>query len=123
MKQSSGSASVPRFSDWFEALTATAPVVQAPDGGGAFQYRTGLRSAGDPNYDGVARLLEGRDPAVENLTLGAGSLNIFKGKNTAHRVTPVVGNRARMVAVFSYYQRPGVRFSEKEQLGFYGRVA
>jgi hypothetical protein len=35
----------------------------------------------------------------------------------------VVGDRARMIAVFSYYQRPGVRFSAEEQLGFYGRVA
>jgi hypothetical protein len=25
------------------------------------------------------------------------------------------------VAVFSYYDRPGVTFSEKERLGFYGR--
>ena len=28
----------------------------------------------------------------------------------------------RMMAVFSYYDRPGVMFSDEERLGFYGRA-
>lgn len=47
---------------------------------------------------------------------------MFKGKNTAHRVTPVMGDKARVVAVFSYYQSPGVHFSDRERIGFYGRA-
>ena len=27
-----------------------------------------------------------------------------------------------MIAVFSYYERPGVLFSEEERIGFYGRA-
>jgi len=39
------------------------------------------------------------------LNLTAGTLNVFRGKNTAHRVTPVQGVADRMVAVFSYFER------------------
>ena len=45
------------------------------------------------------------------------------GKNTAHRVTPVEGDRPRIVAVFSYYETPGFAFSDAERFGFYGRAA
>jgi hypothetical protein len=31
--------------------------------------------------------------------------------------------RERMIAVFSYFDRPGVVFSREDQLGFYGRAA
>ena len=54
--------------------------------------------------------------------LKAGTLNIFKGKNTLHKVTTCTGAQSRFVAVFSYYERPGVRFSREEQIGFYGRA-
>lgn len=101
----------------------TTLMLQAPAEGGDFHYRTDLRTADDPNYSGVAELLEGRDPQVQALALRAGTLNVFRGKNTAHRVTAVRGQRERLVAVFSYYERPGVVFSAEEQLGFYGRTA
>ena len=101
----------------------TTLLLQAPDGGGAFEYRTGLRSDDDPNYDGVARLLRGEDGAVQSIIAKAGTLNVFRGKNTAHRVTPVAGPVDRIIAVFSYYETPGMRFSDEERIGFYGRAA
>ena len=101
----------------------TTLLLQAPEAGGAFEYRTDLRSAEDPNYDGVARLLTGQDPDLQSITLEPGTLNVFRGKNTAHRVTPVQGDTTRIIAVFSFYEKPGVRFTEEEQRGFYGRAA
>jgi hypothetical protein len=101
----------------------TTLLLQAPDGGGEFIYRTDLRSDEDPNYDGVAKLLRGEDPEVKTLTLSAGTLNVFRGKNTAHKVGTVKGRRERLIAVFSYFDRPGVVFSREDQLGFYGRTA
>ncbi len=100
----------------------TTLLLQAPNNGGAFEYDQNLRSDSDPNYDGVADLLKGRrTPAL--IELDPGTLNIFKGKNTAHRVTPVQGEKDRIIAVLSYYEKPGVQFSEQERLGFYGRAA
>ena len=100
----------------------TTLLLQAPQEGGEFQYRQGLRSEQDPNYEAVARLLRGEDSEIASLKLGAGDLNVFKGKNTAHRVSPPVGNLARLVTVFSYYETPGKVFSDEENLGFYGRT-
>ena len=101
----------------------TTLLLQAPEQGGEFIYRTDLRSDDDPNYDGVAKLLRGEDPEVKTLTLSAGTLNVFRGKNTAHKVGTVKGARERLIAVFSYFDRPGVVFSREDQLGFYGRTS
>lgn len=100
----------------------TTLLLQAPAAGGEFEHRPDLRSATDPNYEGVARLLQGRDPEARIEPLTAGTLNVFRGRNTAHRVTPVVGQRERVIAVFSYYDRPGVMFTAEERIGFYGRA-
>jgi hypothetical protein len=101
----------------------TTLLIRAAESGGEFEYRSGLRSDTEPNYDGVARLLRGEDPKVSMMSLAAGTLNVFAGKNTAHRVTSVRGTRSRIVAVFSYYDNPGVTFSSAERIGFYGRAA
>jgi hypothetical protein len=37
-------------------------------------------------------------------------------------VSTVKGARERIIAVFSYFDRPGVVFSKEEQIGFYGRA-
>ena len=99
----------------------TTLLLQAPVSGGRFEYARDLRGEDDPNYDGVADLLEGR-LAPAYLDLAPGTLNVFKGKNTAHRVTSVHGSKDRIIAVFSYYQKPEVAFSREERLGFYGRA-
>lgn len=98
-------------------------LLQAPEAGGVFEYRKDLRGADDPNYDGVARLIRGQDTAVQQHRPAPGTLTVFRGINTAHRVTPAQGATPRLVAVFSYFDQPGVRFSAQEQIGFYGRSA
>jgi hypothetical protein len=100
----------------------TTLLVQAPDAGGKFQYRSGLRSDDDPNYEGVARLLADEDELARSIRLTAGTLNVFRGKNTAHRVTAIEGERERIIGVFSYYEQPGVNFSDVDRIKFYGRA-
>ncbi len=100
----------------------TTLLLQAPEKGGDFQYRHALRSAFDPNYDGIAKLLRGEDSEISTLKLGAGDLNVFKGVDTAHRVTPPIGDLARVITIFTYYETPGRMFSDEENLGFYGRT-
>lgn len=97
-------------------------LLQQAERGGDFEYRPGLRSASDPNPTGVARLLAGEDQAVRRPSLEPGTLNIFQGHNAAHRVTPVAGQRRRWMAVLSFMEAPGMRFSAAEQRGFYGRA-
>ena len=101
----------------------TTLLLQAPDAGGEFEYRLGLRTADDPNYDGIGKFLSGEDSAFERVELSPGTLNVFKGTNTAHRVSPVVGSRERIIAVLCYYEYPGARFSDEDRIRFYGRAA
>lgn len=100
----------------------TTLLLQAPEQGSTFLYRTDLRSADDPNYDGVANLVRGEDTQVQALDAEAGTLNVFRGVNTPHCVTPAQGPRPRVVTVLTYYETPGARFTPEEQLGFYGRT-
>lgn len=101
----------------------TTMLLQAPEQGGEFVYRTDLRTAENPNYDGVARLLRGEDPEMRSMTFKPGTVNVFRGKNTPHKVNPVKGATPRVITVFSFYEKPGVRFSAEERIGFYGRAA
>ncbi|AZV78108.1 2OG-Fe(II) oxygenase [Parasedimentitalea marina] len=99
----------------------TTILLQAAETGGQLEYRKDLRSADNPNYDGVAAVLAGEDPETKQMMPEAGALNVFRGVNTAHRVIPVEGPTERVTAIFSYYEQPDVAFSTEEQQGFYGR--
>lgn len=101
----------------------TTLLLQAPDSGGEFEYRTNLRTANNPNYDGVADLLLGKDPLKRSINVAPGTLNVFRGLNTPHRVTKIQGAKERIIAVYSYYDQAGVEFSPEEQIGFYGRAS
>ena len=72
----------------------TTLLLQTPMAGGQLEYVKDLRSADNPNYGGIAKLLSGEEPTVR-LTLEPGTLNIFRGVNTPHRVTEVKGDRDR----------------------------
>jgi hypothetical protein len=100
----------------------TTLLIQSAEEGGEFQYCSGLRAEGQPNYDEVGRVLNGETDRIRVNPLKAGTLNVFAGKNALHRVSTVRGQRSRLVAVFSYYERPGVRFGDTERMGFYGRT-
>jgi hypothetical protein len=101
----------------------TTLLIQAAEAGGEFQYCSELRADGQPNYDEVGRVLNGETNRIRVNGLTPGTLNVFAGKNALHRVSTVEGQRSRLIAVYSYYEQPGVLFSEKERLGFYGRSA
>lgn len=103
------------------ARYTTTLLIQAAEAGGEFQYCSDLRAEGQPNYAEIGRVLNGETNRIRVNALTAGTLNVFAGKNALHRVSTVQGQRSRLIAVFSYYERPGVLFSDKERLGFYGR--
>ncbi len=99
----------------------TTILLQGAEIGGELEYRSDLRAADDPNFDGVAALLRGEDPEVRQIALTPGALNVFRGVNTLHRVVPVQGPTSRIVAIFAFFDRAGVVMTPKDQLGFYGR--
>jgi len=101
----------------------TTILLQKPDGGGMFEYSQNLRSDDDPNFAGVTKLMAGDRSLVVEMPAEPGTLNVFAGKQTAHRVSPVEGGKSRIVAVLSYYETPDVTFSDTDRMGFFGRVS
>jgi len=98
-------------------------LIQPPEDGGDFEYVRDVRDAdqGDMNYQLSKKVLDGKIPP-EKLSLGAGSLVLFRGRNSIHRVTPAKGSQPRMLAVLAYNTEPGVSLSESARMTFYGRL-
>lgn len=103
---------------------AVTMLLQAPEAGGEFEYVADVRDtdAGDQAFDRVEGVLDGEEP-VETLRFDPGSLVLFRGRNAIHRVTPVVGDRTRMLVVFAFNDQPGVRLSPSALETFYGRLS
>jgi hypothetical protein len=102
---------------------AVSLLIQEPKKGGEFQYIRSFRNAekGEMNFDGVNRLLEDK-VEYRSLAMNAGTLVLFRGRNSIHRVTPVGGNITRILAVLAYNSEPNISLSETSRMTFYGRL-
>ncbi len=98
-------------------------MIQAPERGGVFEYVKNVRDAdkGEMNYSRSDAVLNGTvEP--QKLLLQAGSLVLFRGRNSMHRVTPVEGDRTRLLVVLAYNTQPGVSLSASARMTFFGRL-
>lgn len=98
-------------------------LIQKPAAGSRFEYIKDLRNAdaGEMNFEGVGDLLDGRvQPDV--LQMDTGTLVLFRGRNSIHRVSPNESDVTRMLAVLAYNDQPGVELSESARMTFYGRL-
>ena len=98
-------------------------MIQSAERGGVFEYVKDVRDAdqGEANYPLSADILDGAVPA-QTLTMNAGTLVLFRGRNSMHRVTPVDGNSTRMLALLAGNTEPGVSLSESARMTFYARL-
>lgn len=103
------------------ADVAVTLMLQAPESGGVFEYVPALRTASDQNPSGVAALLGGDRAGVRTLDPEPGTLSLFRGHLSPHRVTPVQGDVSRINAVVSYADRPDTRLSQSARRIFFGR--
>lgn len=99
-------------------------LIQKPGAGSVFEYVKDLRDAdaGEMNYDGVGALLDGT-MKPESLTMDPGTLVLFRGRNSIHRVSPNESDITRILAVLAYNAEPGVSLSESARMTFYGRLS
>lgn len=58
---------------------------------------------------------------LHTLDFRPGTLSVFSGSRSLHRVTRVEGDRSRLVAVLTFATSPGFRNSEQVQRMFWGR--
>ena len=95
--------------------------LQENEAGGIFEYAPNVRSAADENYPDVAGILAGAGVAVRELQAPPGTLSLFRGHHSLHRVTPGRGPRKRLMAALSYVSDPNTTFSAYARGLFYGR--
>lgn len=96
--------------------------IQNADEGGAFEYAPMIRNSSSEQFDDVAEVLAGTSDKVKSLTLEPGDLQLFKGRYSLHRVTPLNGPTPRYVAIFSYVEEPDMVGAPERTKQLYGRV-
>jgi hypothetical protein len=95
-------------------------MLQPPQSGGAFEYVPQIRGRED-EHEIVADVLAGGRNGVVELPFTAGTLLIFGGRQTLHRVTRVSGTQPRLVPVLCYSEQPDDKNSVTVRQLFWGR--
>lgn len=91
--------------------------------GGHFENVPRIRSAADDNADVVAAIRAGeRDDLVRIEPMTPGTLMVFNGRWSYHRVSRVSGEVPRHVALLAYDTKPGTDSTDELKLGRYGRL-
>lgn len=96
-------------------------LLQDCERGGDFEYVPNIRRAEAENYDRVERLLDGDRTEVVRLAMAPGTLALFMGRHSIHRVTPIAGGTLRLIALLGYDTEPGTMSSERLKQARYGR--
>jgi hypothetical protein len=96
--------------------------LQSSEGGGRFECVPFIRSDDEEHYEEVARVLslEERD-RVEIFPMVPGTLMVFAGRHSIHRVTPVEGSVPRIVGLLGFDRKPGTHSSDLLKMIRYGR--
>ena len=95
--------------------------VRDADVGGDFEVVPRIRTQDDERYDRVAAVLAGDRSDVIRVPMTPGTLLIFEGRHSIHRVSPISGSTTRLVGLLGYDTSPGTMSSELLKLVRYGR--
>ncbi|PXX59234.1 hypothetical protein DFR70_112151 [Nocardia tenerifensis] len=98
-------------------------LTQPAESGGIFEYCPNIRTPDAENLDDVRAVLTGAgERSIQRLVLRPGDLQLFQGRFSLHRVSPVAGARQRHSAIFAYTDRPGVIGTVERTRQLFGRV-
>ena len=102
--------------------------IQAAEEGGDFDVVPLVRKADDESFEDVASVLQGRAGSrtdkglVTTIPMTPGTLLIFEGRNSLHRVSPISGQTLRHVGLLAYDTEPGKTGSNLLRASRYGRT-
>ena len=97
--------------------------IQDADVGGDFEVAPKIRTGESEHYDDVAQVLAGDREQVVTLPMTPGTLLVFAGRYSIHRVSPIAGATPRLVALLGYDTQPGTMSSELLKEVRYGRTS
>ena len=96
--------------------------IQTASSGGHFEVAPRIRTEHDEHYDAVAAVLGGDHAAVVTLPMTPGTLLVFEGRYSLHRVSPIDGPVLRHVGLLAYDTKPGTMGSDLLRRDRYGRT-
>ena len=105
-----------------ESEFTTTIMLQTADRGGHFECVPRIRPVDGEDHEAVGRVLDGRADGVRRLEFEPGTLLIFGGRRSIHRVTAIEGGQPRLVAVLCYGTEPDVINSDLVRELFWGRT-
>lgn len=76
--------------------------------------------SGEEDYEQVRKCIDG-EIEPKQTSLNAGSLMIFRGNQSLHRVTEVEEGE-RILITLNFNTKPGIPLSEKSRQTFFGRT-
>jgi predicted 2-oxoglutarate/Fe(II)-dependent dioxygenase YbiX len=79
------------------------------------------REAGEEGYADTEAVIKG-SLQPKTLAMGDGALVLFRGRNSLHRVAPVVSDQARILVTLNFNTEPSVMLSELVRTTFFGRI-
>ncbi len=97
-------------------------LVQKADSGGVFEYVPNIRRPNAENFEHVAHVLAGGTEGIRRLDLIPGDLQLFAGRYSLHRVTPVVGSQTRYNGLPTYVFDPYRMNRSYHSASIYGRA-
>jgi hypothetical protein len=95
-------------------------MLQDSQAGGQFEYVPNTRSPEDEHIGTLKSVLAGDRSRICSLDSPPGTLTLFCGRHSLHRVTPVSGSTQRVNAVFAYAGTPDHRLTPLTRALFYG---
>ena len=97
--------------------------IQSSVEGGDFEVVPLVRSESDERFDLVREVMRGNGgDAVATIPMTPGTLMVFEGRRSLHRVSPIRGARPRWVALLAYDTKPGTDSSPLLKRVRYGRL-
>lgn len=97
-------------------------LLQDCEAGGEYEFVPMIRSKDNENLEAVKAVLKGSRQGVIKLEIEPGSLVLFEGRNSLHRVTPIEGQTLRLIALLGYDTKDGVVSSDHLRQMRYGRI-
>ena len=77
-------------------------LLRSAEFGGDFEYIPSARSDKDENFPYVESILSGDDKQRLSVNFQPGDMVLFRGRNSLHRVTPILGGTTRLMALMSF---------------------
>jgi hypothetical protein len=98
-------------------------LLQAAEEGGEFEFAPNIRRDDAEGRAAVAKVMDGSREDVVTPMLRPGTLSVFQGVNSLHRVTKVRGTRPRIILTMSFDTEPDTLFSDEIRRRYSGRIA